>query len=55
MNCEITLNNGDKFYPSFDPAHKEEVLTFYKNQQLFHQIKSYIIRDNSGKVMAVGI
>jgi hypothetical protein len=55
MNCEIILNNGSKFYPSFDPDHKAEVLTFYANQYASKQIKGYIIKDNSGSVLAVGI
>lgn len=29
MNMEITLNDGTKLFPSFEPAHKFEVLKYY--------------------------
>jgi hypothetical protein len=55
MNLEITLNDGSKLYPSFDPEHKETILTFYRNQWLSKQIQAYIIRDNQKRILAVAV
>jgi hypothetical protein len=54
MTVAITLNDGSKIYPSFDPEHKEAILTFYKNQADSYQIQSYVITDNNGKTVALG-
>lgn len=29
MNMEITLNDGTKIFPSYDPSHKFEILKYY--------------------------
>jgi hypothetical protein len=54
MTVVITLNDGSKLAPSFDPEHKEAILTFYQNQADSHQIKNYIIRDNRDYLIALG-
>jgi hypothetical protein len=54
MNITITLHDNTTLNPSFDPAHREEVLTFYKNQVSQYQIRNYVARNNAGKVVALG-
>lgn len=54
MTVAITLNDGSKIYPSFDPEHKEAILTFYKNQADSYQIQSYVVTDNKGHTVALG-
>ena len=53
MNVEVTLNDGSKLFPSFDPEHKQAVLDFYRGLVFDGKIRGYIIRDNADKIMAV--
>lgn len=32
MNLEITLTDGSKLYPSYDPAHRKGVIEFYADK-----------------------
>jgi hypothetical protein len=54
MTVVITLNDGSKLAPSFDPEHKEAILSFYQNQADSYQIQNYIIRDNRDYLIALG-
>jgi hypothetical protein len=54
MTVAITLNDGSKIYPSFDPEHKEAILSFYRNQADSLQIQNYFITDNKGNTVALG-
>lgn len=54
MTVVITLNDGSKLAPSFDPEHKEAIFTFYQNQADSYQIKNYHITDNNGTTVALG-
>jgi hypothetical protein len=54
MTVVITLNDGSKLSPSFDPEHKEGILTFYKNKADSYQIQNYIVTANDGAVIALG-
>lgn len=54
MTVVITLNDGSKLAPSFDPEHKEAIFAFYQNQADSYQIKNYHITDNKGTTVALG-
>jgi hypothetical protein len=43
MNLEITLNNGSKFYPSFEPSQKNEVMKFYLEEFFSGRISDFRI------------
>jgi hypothetical protein len=32
MNIEVTLLDGSKLFPSYDPAHRKGVLAFYEDK-----------------------
>ena len=53
MNVEVTLNDGSKLFPSFDPEHKQEVLDFYRELAFSGKIRGFTIRDNANKILAV--
>jgi hypothetical protein len=55
MNIEIRLNDGTVLNASFDPIHKDDLITYYANQYNSRQIAGYVMRDNSGSVVKVGI
>jgi hypothetical protein len=55
MNVEIRLNDGQVLHASFDPSHKDDLITYYANQYASKQIAGYVMRDNSGSVVKVGI
>lgn len=54
MNVTVTLQDNTTLSPIFDPSHKEAVLGFYKTQAFYSQIKNYVVRDNSGVLVAFG-
>jgi hypothetical protein len=54
MNITITLHDNTTLNPSFDPVHKENLITFYNNQVSQYQIRNYVARNNAGKVVALG-
>jgi hypothetical protein len=41
MNLEITLNDGSKIFPSFDPMNKFEILKFYVELWQTKQIRNF--------------
>ena len=55
MNVEIRLNSGEVLHASYDPIHKDELNTYYANQYAGKLIAGYVMRDNSGSVVKVGI
>jgi hypothetical protein len=55
MNVEIRLNDGQVLHASYDPSHKDDLITYYANQYNSRQIAGYVMRDNSGSVVKVGI
>jgi len=54
MTVAVTLNDGNMIFPSYDPEHKEAILTFYQNQADSYQIQNYAVTDNNGKTVALG-
>jgi hypothetical protein len=55
MNIEIRLNDGTTLNASYDPIHKDDLITFYSNQYNSRQIAGYVMRDNSNKIVKVAI
>jgi hypothetical protein len=55
MNVEIRLNSGEVLHASFDPSHKDNLITYYANQYASNLIAGYVMRDNSGSVVKVGV
>jgi hypothetical protein len=55
MNVEIRLNSGEVLHASYDPIHKDELITYYANQYNSRQIAGYVMRDNSNKIVKVAI
>ena len=55
MNLEITLNDGSKLYPSFDPSHLELLKVSYSNMFKFRQIAGYVIRDNNNQIVGFNL
>jgi hypothetical protein len=55
MNIEIKLNDGTTLNASFDPSHKDDLITYYANQYNSRQIAGYVMRDNSNKIVKVAI
>jgi hypothetical protein len=55
MNIEIRLNDGTTLNASYDPSHKDDLITFYSNQYNSRQIAGYVMRDNSNKIVKVAI
>jgi hypothetical protein len=55
MNIEIRLNDGTTLNASYDPSHKDDLITYYSNQYNSRQIAGYVMRDNSNKIVKVAI
>jgi hypothetical protein len=55
MNIEIRLNDGTTLNASYDPSHKDDLITYYSNQYNSKQIAGYVMRDNSNKIVKVAI
>jgi hypothetical protein len=55
MNIEIRLNDGTTLNASYDPSHKDDLITYYANQYNSRQIAGYVMRDNSNKIVKVAI
>jgi hypothetical protein len=55
MNIEIRLNDGTVLNASYDPTHKDDLITYYANQYNSRQIAGYVMRDNSNKIVKVAI
>jgi hypothetical protein len=55
MNITITLNDGTVLNASYDPTHKDDLITYYANQYNSKQIAGYVMRDNSNKIVKVAI
>lgn len=55
MNIEIKLNDGTTLNASYDPSHKDDLITYYSNQYNSRQIAGYVMRDNSNKIVKVAV
>ena len=55
MNIEIKLLDGTTLNASFDPSHKDDLITYYANQYNSRQIAGYVMRDNTNKIVKVSI
>jgi hypothetical protein len=54
MNVEVTFFDGEKIFPNYEPQHLENLKIFYHNKVRGFEIKNFVIRNNSGNVVALG-
>lgn len=54
MNVTVTLKDGSKIYPSYDPQHTLQAVGFYQDLYNQDEILGYKIVLNNGTLLAIG-
>jgi hypothetical protein len=51
MNVEVTLANGEKSFPIYEPSHKNHLIQFYATYVNENPGSSVVIKDDFGNVV----
>ena len=51
MNVEVTTAKGEKSYPIYDPAHRNNLVQFYTQYVIDNPGAEVVIKDDNGNVV----
>ena len=51
MNVEVTMANGEKSYPIYEPSHRNNLVLFYTQYVIDNPGAEVVIKDDKGSVV----